>query len=163
MQTARYVTICLLFLSLFSGFCIAQDLVIYPAQGQSQEQNEKDKYECYIWAKQQSGFDPMQQPSATEPPPQQQAQKGGVVRGGARGALIGAAAGGIAGDAGKGAGIGAVTGALVGGMRKRDQQRQQAQEQQQWEQQQAETYTKKRDEYNRAYSACLEGRGYSVK
>jgi len=34
--------------------------IIYPAKGQSQQQMEKDKYECYTWAKGQTGFDPMQ-------------------------------------------------------------------------------------------------------
>ena len=163
MKNIRILTLSLLFLFPASGFCLAQDLVIYPAQGQTQEQLEKDKYECYTWAKQQSGFDPMQQPTATTPPPQQQAQKGGVVRGGARGALVGVTAGAIAGDAGKGAAIGAGVGALGGGMRKRDQQRQQTQAQQQWEQQETATYAKNRDAYNRAHGACLEGRGYSVK
>lgn len=31
---------------------------------------ENDKYECYSWAKQQTGFDPTRQLKATEPPPQ---------------------------------------------------------------------------------------------
>ena len=91
---------------------------------QDQQQMEKDKYECYQWAKQQTGFDPMQQPTATSPPPQQQAQKGGVGRGAVRGGAVGVAAGAIAGDAGKGAAIGAASGALIGGMRRQDQRRQ---------------------------------------
>ncbi len=159
----KYFLMSLVTLSLIGGSCLAQELVIYPAQGQSQEQMEKDKFECYGWAKQQSGFDPMQQPTTSQPPPQQQAQQGGVVRGGARGALIGVAAGAIAGDAGKGAGIGAATGALGGGMRKRDQQRQQSQSEQQWANQQAAEYSQKRGGYDRANGACLEGKGYSVK
>jgi len=163
MKATKYIAIGLLIIFLAAGYVLAQDLVIYPAKGQSQEQMDKDKYECYSWAKQQSGFDPMEQPKATEPPPQQQAQQGGVVRGGARGAAVGAAAGAIAGDTGKGAAIGAASGAIVGGARRRDQQRQQQQAEQQWAQQQTATYTKNRDGYNRAYGACLEGRGYSVK
>lgn len=146
-----------------AGMAAAQDLIIYPAKGQSQEQLDKDKYECYSWAKQETGFDPMQQTQATQAPPQQQAPQGGVVRGGARGAAVGAVGGAIAGDTGKGAAIGAATGVLVGGMRQRDQQRQQHQAEQQWAQQEAATYTKNRDGYNRAYSACLEGKGYTVK
>ena len=63
----------------------------------------------------------MAPPTATAPPPKQEAQKGGVVRGGARGALVGVTAGAIAGDAGKGAAIGAASGALIGGMRRQDQ------------------------------------------
>ena len=163
MKTTKCIIIILLFTFLAAGFVLAQDLVIYPAKGQSQEQMDKDKYECYTWGKQQTGFDPMQQPKATEPPPQQQAQQGGVGRGAARGAATGAAVGAIAGDTGKGAAIGAASGAIVGGARRRDQQRQQQQAEQQYAQQQAATYTKNRDEYNRAYGACLEGRGYSVK
>jgi hypothetical protein len=146
------------------GVVLAQDLVIYLAKGQSQEQMEKDKYECYTWAKQQSGFDPMQQPKATQPPPQQEAPKGGVVRGAARGAAVGAVVGEIAkDDAGKGAKTGAAAGAIVGGARRRDQRRQQQQAEQQWAQQQTANYTKNRDKYNRAYGACLEDREYSVK
>lgn len=118
-----------------------------------------------VTPRQKSNLDltPCSSPQLQNRPPQQQAEKGSVVRGGARGALIGVNAGAIAGDAGKGAGIGAAAGALAGGMRRRDQQRQQAQEEQQWAQQEAETYAQKRDGYNRTNSACLEARGYSVK
>jgi hypothetical protein len=163
MKATKYIAIGLLIIFFAAGYVLAQDLVIYPAKGQSQEQLDKDKYECYTWGKQQTGFDPMQQPKATEPPPQQEAQKGGAGRGAARGALVGVTAGAIAGDAGKGAAIGAASGAIVGGARRRDQQRQQQQAEQQWAEQQATTYAKNRDGYNRAYGACLEGRGYSAK
>ena len=142
---------------------MAQDQFIYPEKGQSSEQQEKDKFECYTWAKGQTGFDPMDVPTATTAPPPQEAQKGGVGRGAARGATVGLAAGAIGGDAGKGAAIGAASGALIGGMRRRDQQRQQYQAEQQWAQQEAANYTNQRNNYNRAYEACLEGRGYTVK
>jgi len=136
---------------------------MYPNKGQSQEQLEKDKFECYGWAKQQSGFDPMQAPQASAPPPREEAQKGGVGKGAVRGALVGTAAGAIAGDTGKGAAIGAASGALIGGMRRRDQVAKQQQAEEQWAQQQAAEYGAKRSSYNRAYAACLEGRGYTVK
>jgi hypothetical protein len=46
----------------------AQGPVIYPAKGQSSEQQLKDKGECHVWAVQQSGFDPAKtQPSASPP------------------------------------------------------------------------------------------------
>jgi hypothetical protein len=48
-------------------------------------------------------------------------------------------------------------------MRQKDQQQQQQQAEQQRAQQQAATYTKNRDGYNRAYGACLDGKGYTVK
>ena len=141
----------------------SQDLVIYPAKGQSAEQMEKDKAECYTWAKGQTGFDPMKQPTATSAPPQQAEPKSGVVKGAVRGALVGTAVGAIAGDAGKGAAIGAASGGLLGGMRRRDQQARQENAQQQWAQQQAANYQQQRAAYNKAFSACMEGRGYSVK
>ena len=140
-----------------------QDLIVFPSKGQSQEQMEKDKYACYEWAKQQTGFDPMAQPKATAPPPEQEAPQSSAVGGAARGALLGVAVGAIAGDAGKGAAIGAASGGLMGGMRKRGQVRQQEQAQEQWAQEQAAQYTQKRNHYNRAYAACLEGKGYTVK
>lgn len=34
------------------------ELFIYPSQGQSDEQRERDRYECYLWASDQTGFDP---------------------------------------------------------------------------------------------------------
>ena len=141
---------------------VASDLYIYPNKGQSNEQMEKDKYDCYNWAKQQTGFDPMQAPTASSPPPDQ-TTSGGVVSGAAKGAALGAIGGAIAGDAGKGAAIGAGTGAALGGMRRRSSTRQNEQEQAQWEQQQKAQYDASRNEYNRAYGACLQGRDYTVK
>jgi hypothetical protein len=38
----------------------ATDLFIYPKNGQSEEQQSKDRYECHSWATSQSGFDPTQ-------------------------------------------------------------------------------------------------------
>lgn len=134
------------------------EMVIYPTKNQTKEQQDKDNFECYGWAKQQSGFDPMAPPTASAPPPQQQAPKGGV----GRGALRGAAVGGIV-DGSDGAKTGAAAGAVVGGVRRRDQRRQQQVEQQQYEQQQAAQYQGNRDSYNRAYAACMDGRGYSVR
>jgi len=37
---------------------IGTDLIAYPKNGQSAEQQAKDKYECHHWATVQSGFDP---------------------------------------------------------------------------------------------------------
>ncbi|MGH0032705.1 MAG: glycine zipper domain-containing protein [Myxococcota bacterium] len=134
----------------------ADDAYVYPAKGQSADQTEKDKMACYEWAKKQTGFDPMERPTATSAPPE---QKGGALRGAAGGALIGVAAGAIAGDAGTGAAIGAASGGLLGGMRRQQSRR----EQDQWAQNQSAQYNQRRGEYDRAWSACLEGKGYTVK
>ena len=141
----------------------AQEPVIYHAKGQDQQQQDKDKYECYSWAKGQSGFDPMAPPTASSAPPQKEAPKGGVGRGAVRGGLGGLAVGAIAGDAKKGAAIGAASGALVGGMRRRDQNAQQKNAEQQWAQKEAANYSQQCDTYNRNFAACMEGRGYTVK
>ncbi len=37
-----------------------QDLIIYPKNGQSKEQQSADQFECHNWAKGQTGFDPTQ-------------------------------------------------------------------------------------------------------
>jgi hypothetical protein len=140
-----------------------QELIIYPAQGQSEEQMEKDKFECYTWAKEQTGFDPMAPPTVTEAPPEPEAPVGGTRRGAVRGAAAGAAIGSLSGDMGKGAAIGAAAGGVAGGARRRRQTAQQEQAEQQWANEQAAHYTQRRNKYNRAYGACLEGKGYTVK
>ena len=161
-----FVTTVLFLAALVTGPVLAQEQIIYPSKGQSAEQMEKDKFECYSWGKGQTGFDPMEVPKATAPPPQQQSGgsvAGGAVRGGLGGAALGAAVGAIAGNAGKGAAIGATSGGLLGGARRHSQGSGDRQRQQQWEQEQVANYQRNRDSYNRAYRACLEGRGYSVQ
>jgi hypothetical protein len=151
---------CSLSIALFVALTVAGPSAaqyIYPQKGQDQAQQDTDRGECHVWAVNQTGYDPTRAP--TSAPPSQEAKKGGVVRGGARGAAGGAIIGAIAGDAGKGAAIGAAGGGLVGGMRRSDQKAQQKQERQNWQAQQNAL----RAEYQRAQTACLEGRGYSVK
>ncbi|MFV2089388.1 MAG: hypothetical protein ACC642_01920 [Pseudomonadales bacterium] len=147
-----------LLLMISAGAFAASELMVYANQGQDAAQQEQDEYQCYWWGKGQSGFDPMAQPTATAPPPEQQAKRGGLLRGAARGAVVG----GIV-DGSSGAKTGAAAGAALGGMRRIDQNRQQAKSQQQYEQQQAAQYEAGRSAYNRAYAACLEGRGYTVR
>jgi hypothetical protein len=156
------------FIILMTTIGWSQDLMIYPAKGQSNDQMEKDKFECYTWAKGQTGFDPMQMPTASSPPPTQEKKsvggsmlKGGVI-GGAGGAIIGGIAGGSKG-ARKGAAIGGLSGGTIGGVRSSRQNRQSEQQRKQWEQQQANQYMQQRNAYDRAHAACLEGRGYTVK
>lgn len=38
----------------------SEQLFVYPKQGQSEEQQATDRYECHRWASQQTGFDPTQ-------------------------------------------------------------------------------------------------------
>ena len=151
------------FVAALYGICMAtsmaDELMIFPSADQTSEQQEQDQFACYKWAKDRSDFDPMAPPTATEPPPQQQAKKGGIGRGLVRGAAIGA----IAGDSSESARRGAAAGAVIGGMRRRDQKRKEEAERQQWEQEQQRIYAENRNRYNRAYSACLEGKDYTVR
>jgi len=142
-----------------TGALHAQEVVIYPAKGQSAEQQEKDKYECYGWAKNNSGFDPMAPPTTKTAPPSGEKKSGGAVRGGLGGAALGA----IIGDSSKSAKRGAAAGALIGGVRQSSSNRKTEQKQQEWAQNESSQYANARASYNRAYSACLEGRGYTVK
>jgi membrane protease subunit (stomatin/prohibitin family) len=132
------------------GTAFAQDLIIYPKEGQNQEQMEKDKYACYTWAKDQTGFDPMASAQAVSQPSQQPPPQGGAVKGAARGALVGVA-------------VGATAGGIGGRMRQNDQKHQQAQANAQQAQAQQNAYNQNMGNYNRAYGACLEAKGYTVK
>lgn len=135
------------------------NLAAFPAKNQSQKQQKKDEFDCYMWAAQESGIDPMNFPVA-KADSVQTGPDGTVVRSSARGALAGLALGAIAGDAGKGAAIGAAAGGMrgVGRAGARQQQRQQ----------QAEAKAQQKNQENaakylRAFVACMEGKGYSVK
>ena len=108
------------------------------------------------WAKQNTGYDPAN-PAQTAPAPAAQpaAPRGGVVKGAAAGAAVGAIGDNDVGEA-------AVKGAVIGGVAQRSRKRGQqeaatAQNQaaQQTQQDQAATY-------QRAYGACMSGRGYTV-
>ncbi len=168
MKSSPIIVVLLALLAFAAGSVLAQELIIYPAQGQSQDQLEKDKFECYTWARGQTGFDPMQMPTASSPAPSQEKKSvgGSALRSGVAGGVGGAVIGGIAGgrsSARRGAAIGGLTGGAIGGTRSSRQNRQAEQERKQWEQQQANQYMRQRNDYNRAYSACLSGRGYTVK
>jgi phage tail tape-measure protein len=111
---------------------------VYPAKGQSAAKQSRDTTECQNWAKQETGHDPALDTA-----------KGagvGAAIGALAGAAGGAAIGAATGNAGQGAAIGAaaggVTGAVGGG---------------------AYNYSKTRDGYDQAFSACMTGRGYSVR
>jgi hypothetical protein len=131
--------------------------IVYPARGQSSTVQSRDDNECRAWARQSTGIDPAalaQQPVAQETGPA--AGGGERVRGAARGALGGAAIGAIAGDASQGAGIGAVVGTMSGGRQARRNQAARNEQAYAGRQEQINTYY-------RAYGACMEGRGYTIK
>lgn len=132
--------------------------IVYPSKGQSQAQQSKDEWACHQWAMQQTGVDPVklaEESSSGEVYQRHHSALGGA----ARGALLGVAVGAIAGDAGKGAAIGAAAGGIGGTMRShRDLEAQHQAHAAAHADQQAQL-----KKYDRAYCACLEGKGYTVK
>lgn len=131
-----------LVLSMLSGCASSQaprpSISAYPAKGQSPEQQARDTNDCQFWAKQQTGYDPGLDTA-----------KGAGI-GLAVGAVTGAAAGAAIGAAsGRGAGSGAAVGAVIGGVGGTAAGA-------------GYGYTKNRDGYNQAFSACMQGKGYTV-
>jgi hypothetical protein len=134
-------------------------LFVYPSKNQTQQQQKQDEFECYKWAVDQSGIDPLNLPKVTAPPPQS-GPDGSAVVGAAKGAAAGAAIGSISGDMGKGAAYGAMAGAIVG---RRQGKQAQAQANQQ-SQQQADAQNKANIEsFRKAFTVCIEGKGYTIK
>ena len=130
---------------------------VYPAKGQSPQQQQSEEQQCFQWA----------QSAAANQPPTETAQdsssqkKGAPVAGGtAKGAAAGAAIGAIAGDAGQGAAIGATGGAMAGAHKRRQAKKQAKKEEQE---QQAAKQQQGTDALRRAFAACMEPKGYSVK
>jgi hypothetical protein len=146
-------------------------LMVYPSNGQSADQQAQDEAQCFNWARDQSGYDPMNPPPTPAAPPTSAGSGGDVARGAVGGAAVGAAGGAIigaiAGNAGKGAGIGAATGLLAGGMRAHSQEEQRdenakAQAQASREEQRAAQQALA-NKFRRGMAVCLEARGYATK
>ena len=137
----------------------------YPLQGQSEHQQDRDRYECFNWAVRQTGFDPSRrlvpgEQRATVVPARSAGQTIGTSA--AVGAAIGAVAAGPY-DAAEGAVVGAVAGGFVGAVAAAADQAGAQQAAQARQSRGATRYEQQAGEYRRAMSACLEGRGYSVK
>ena len=140
------------------------EVYFYPAKGQNQAQQERDRYECYLWAKDKTGFDPSLpglapgQRVRVEPttPPGQKAAAGAFI-----GAVLGAATS-ERGESREGAVRGAIAGALIGATADAADQEQQRIQQSARARIDARL-ARQADEYRRAMTACLEGRGYKVK
>ena len=154
--TNRARRICALIIAATFAVNVPAQSFVYPGKGQSADQQKKDEGECHVWAVQQSKYDPTKPPAqaaAAKPPTTATGTTPGAgVRGAARGAVVG----GIAGDAGAGAAAGAV--AARGQSRRQNAAQAQQQQQAATQQQQAGMGA-----YQKARSACLEGRGYTVK
>jgi len=140
-----------------------QRIFVYPNNGQSAEQTDRDRYECHLWAVQQTGVDPSRADASpyervvVQPatPPGSNTAAGAI-----GGAILGAL---IAGPRAAGAGlvVGGATGAILGSAADASEQQQAAQAQRQINMSAAEGRARA-DSYRRALGACLQGRGYTV-
>lgn len=157
-NTGRNALLGLLALTV-TGQAGSQDVFIYPQKGQSAEQQNKDEYECYQWARENSGFDPMAAPATSSPRPRTQEKSHGALKG----AGVGVVGGALLGSSSKTTRRAAAAGGLIGGVRQSSANRETERQQQEWQQRESANYSNNRNNYNRAYSACLEGRGYTVK
>lgn len=143
-------------------------LYAYPTTGQSAEQQDRDRFECHHWAVKQTNYDPgyvrhvprERVEIVPVPPPGTHTAVGAVT-----GAAIGAAVAPHHNSAG-GAAIGAVAGAVLGAASDASRQERAAQLQARLEHKQDVQHARSEhqaQDFRRAMSACLEGRGYSVR
>jgi uncharacterized protein YcfJ len=130
-------------------------LEVLGQRDQTVEQMRRDRYECHHWAVAQTGETPVAARSAEEPRNATRNTRRERIDRAIAGAAIGAGVGGVLGggrhrDAGERVLIGAAAGAAIGAATvKRDQRDMEA--------------AQEPSDYLRALSACLEGRGYSVR
>lgn len=171
LRSCGQIALLLLLNQLASG----QDIYVYPAKGQTDEQLAEDRYACHRWAVDESGFDPSQfddvaPPQTVRVPVPRNEADGAADKGAVTGAVIGGVIGSRDGDAAEGAIIGAVLGTMAGaaiegqGQKEaRDIAAAEAQhEADQIAQSKAELALRKSN-YRRALAACLEGRSYTVR
>ena len=133
------------------------NLYVFPKGEKSPEQQLKDDNDCFAAARSQSGYDGKLADSNVPPPRE---KTGGAIKGAIGTAAVGTIIGAIAGDAGKGAAIGAGVG-LVGGSANQSEANRMARERAAAE----EAYRKGTAvaDLKRAYAACMDAKGYSVK
>lgn len=133
-------------------------MYFYPELSQDEAKQDRDRFECYRWAVRETGFDPGMTPVREIPPPRAAVRDGAdVVAGAATGAVVGAVAAGPR-HGGEGAIIGAIFGSLLGAAVQ--ESRAQAAEAA-YARRQAYTQVPL-DNFRRAMSACMTGRGYRV-
>ena len=134
------------------------NLYIFPKTAKTEAEQFKDDTDCFNSARNQSSYDGKVSSAENAPPPAQ--RTGGTVNGAVTGAIAGTIIGAIGGNAGKGAAIGAGVGAVGGNANQRESNR--AARQNAVAQEEARKQAALAD-LKRAYSACMDAKGYSVK
>lgn len=133
------------------GAIAATDLAsleVVPTRSQSPDQARRDRYECHNWAVEQTGSAPARVDPAEEAEAERERDIERVLAGAGIGSAVGAVVGGYDEDpmasVVAGGVLGAAVAAITGHAKKKEKPDPAA------------------EEYLRALSACLEGRGYTV-
>lgn len=152
-----------------------QDVYVYPARDQSDEQLAEDRYACHRWAIEESGFDPslfdgVAPPRTVRVPVPRNEAEGAANKGAIAGAVVGGVVGSRDGDTVEGAVIGAVVGTMAGAAIESQGQREAREKAEADAKREAEEIAEneaelalRKSNYRRALTACLEGRGYTVR
>ena len=169
MKRTGFVVLVVFLAMVLNAHAAGLETYAFPQKGQTVEQQKQDEGYCTTWAKDQTGLDPafIQYKKQEALAEQQTAQEAGQPRRGRnllRTAATGAALGGINNSMDDGAGKGATMGAAVAVSRNRAQaQEQAAQGAVNSANAQAQNVEEDSQKYLRAYGACMEGKGYSIR
>jgi hypothetical protein len=148
------------------------NIYAYPLKGQTPDQIDRDRYECYVWATRQSGFDP----AAPNVPPHDRMRVltgppgpppgTGTAIGAITGAILGAAVS-RPRDAGAGLLVGGLLGAAVGTTAEASANQQAQANAKAMEGAEMRRYAAQMEQqaanFRRAAGACLDARGYRVR
>ena len=145
----------------------SMDVHVFPAEDQTADQQSKDEAECYKWATNKVGTDPLtlSKESAEQAKTSEQTKATPAAGSGASGAIKGAAAGAIIDEitdnnSHDDAKIGAAFGLIRGRKASRNAKKKAAE---QSEQKQQQISDEKLKNFKNAFSVCLEAKKYMVK
>ena len=148
-------------------------MYFYPSQGQSVERQDRDRFECYQWARNQTGTDPGMTP-IRGPAPEYDAPQvtgAGAAVGAVAGAAIGAAGSTSGPRYGRGRGgggsaegmiMGAIIGSIIGAAAENAGAEAQARANEARARRDAAGVDVPLDGFRRAMGACMSSRGYSI-
>jgi hypothetical protein len=142
--------------------------IVFPKEGQSKEQLKKDKSECEDWAEDETNIDPdvisMEIDEVEEEMTEEESKMGGLFGGILKGAATGAVTGAIEKNVGNDVGSDALKGAVLGGVFTHEGQKDDAKDiKYRKEDLKREELKEQQEEFMRAYTVCLEAKGYAVK
>lgn len=142
--------------------------IIFPKEGQSKVQLKQDKAFCHGWAREETGLDPKSIKSQWELLKEKAQEEEGATVGLVKGIFKGAATGAVVGVLDKNidnkVGGDAAKGAVLGGILTHEKQKDINRDQEiRQETLQLEELEEQYETYMRAFTVCMDAKGYSVK